>query len=206
MFAASRVGHLRFTLSGTQTPYVLIEASRTSVAGPPDTGNITYPSGSISINEKTRQVTGHNTERQDSIIGPNPALKYAGYFCARFSVPFSSWGTSSNSDGKLDGGNRKVNGKQVSGYVTFNERIRVLDVRVGVSFISEEQACSNVDNEIPDGIPLEETARKARIQWAEKLDRIQVQGGSRDEKTIFYTAVFHTLQASLSSADPIVPL
>lgn len=191
------MGHLRFTFSDARTPYVLIEASRASVMGSADTRNVTYPMGSVNINEKTRQLTGYNAERQDFIIGPSTAPSFAGHFCARFSEPFASWGTASNADGQLQEGNEKARGKQVSGYVVFDPKVKVLDVKIGVSFISEEQACSNIDNEVPDGTSLEETARKTRTEWAEKLDRIQIQGGSREEKTIFYTAVFHTLQASL---------
>ncbi len=191
---ASRVGHLRFTFTETQAPYVLIEASRASVMGSADTSNLTFPLGSVEIDEQARQLTGHNAERQDFIIGPNPAPGFAGFFCVRFSEPFVSWGVVSNADGELSKGLKRASGKQLSGYVTFDERIAVLDVRVGVSFISTQQACSNVDAEIPDGTSLEETAQKTRAEWAEKLDRIQVEGASPEDKTMFYTAVFHTLQ------------
>lgn len=173
--------------------------------GPPDKSIVSYPLGSVNIDQTTRQITGHNAERQDSIIGPNSAPNFAGYFCARFSEPFLSWGTASNADGKLIKGNRKASGKQVSGYVTFDKHIKSIDVRIGVSFISEDQACSNVDDEIPDGTAIEETARKTRAQWAEKLDRIKVQGGNPDELTVLYTAIFHSLQVSLFCWEKIRP-
>lgn len=162
--------------------------------GSADVSNLTFPLGSVEIDEQARQITGHNAERQDFIIGPNPALGFAGYFCARFSEPFVSWGVASNGDGQLSEGLKGGRGKQLSGYVTFDETVTVLDVRVGVSFISTQQACLNVDAEVPNGTSLEETAQKTRAAWAEKLDRIQVEGASVEDKTIFYTAVFHTLQ------------
>lgn len=112
-------------------------------------------------------------------------------------MPFASWGIASNTEGQLFEDYTTAKGMQVSAYVTFEGNITTLDVRVGVSFISEDQACSNIDHEIPDGTELEETARNTRAQWAEKLDRIQVQGGSPSDLTIFYTAIFHTLQVSL---------
>ena len=67
-------------------------------------------------------------------------------------------------------------------------------VRLRASFISVEQACKNVDNEIPDETTLEQTAEKTRAEWAEKLDRIEVEGATEEQNVIFYTAVFHTLQ------------
>jgi putative alpha-1,2-mannosidase len=84
----------------------------------------------------------------------------------------------------------------LSGWATFASGTSSVEVRVGVSFISVEQARWNLDNEIPDGTTLEQTAKATRSAWAEKLDRIQVRGASDDDPATFYTAVFHTLQVS----------
>ncbi|KAI0337493.1 glycoside hydrolase family 92 protein [Trametopsis cervina] len=192
--ATSRVGHLQFTFTDTQRPYVLIEASRASVMGSADPTNVTFPEGSITVDPSRREITGHNKERQDFIIGPNAAPSFAGYFCARFSEPLEEWGIASNADGSLFPGEATRNGSQVSGYVRFSRSVKKVDVRIGVSFISVDQARANLDSEIPDGTGLEGTARAVREAWAEKLDRIQLEGASDDDKTIFYTAVFHTLQ------------
>ncbi|EPQ59845.1 glycoside hydrolase family 92 protein [Gloeophyllum trabeum ATCC 11539] len=192
--ATSRVGHLRFTFENTDTPYVLIEATRASVMGSADPSNVTYPSGSVSIDPSAREICGRNPERQDFIIGPNPAPSFAGYFCARFSVPFESYGTANNSDGQLFQGENERNGTQLSGYAILQRGTSMVDVRVGVSFISIDQARKNLETEIPDGTSLEQTAKAVREAWAEKLDRITVEGGSIENKLVFYTAVYHTLQ------------
>lgn len=194
---ASRVGHLQFTFTDTQQPHIIIEASRASVMGSDDPTNVTYPLGSISISTTRREVTGHNEERQDFIIGPNAAPGFAGYFCARFSEPFEEWGVSSNANGTLFPGESSRNGSQISGYVLFDQNVKTVEVRIGVSFISVEQARENLDSEIPDGTSLTATARTVREAWAEKLDRIQIEGAGDDAQTIFYTAVFHTLQVRL---------
>lgn len=162
--------------------------------GSADPTNVTFPEGSITIDPSRREITGHNKERQDFIIGPNAAPSFAGYFCARFSEPLEEWGIASNADGSLFPGEATRNGSQVSGYVRFSRSVKKVDVRIGVSFISVDQARANLDSEIPDGTGLEGTARAVREAWAEKLDRIQLEGASDDDKTIFYTAVFHTLQ------------
>ncbi|PSS18931.1 hypothetical protein PHLCEN_2v3147 [Hermanssonia centrifuga] len=194
--ATSRVGHLRFTFNDTERPYILIEASRASVMGSADPNNLTYPHGAVDIEPVRNEITGHNKERQDFIIGPNPATKFAGYFCARFSEPVVEWGTASNSDARVVPGQRVRSGSQVSAYVRFDESIKTVEVRVGVSFISVDQARRNLDREAPDGTSLEKTAQGTREAWAEKLDRINIDGASTDDKTTFYTAVFHTLQVS----------
>ena len=64
--------------------------------GSDDPTNVTYPHGTIAIDPARREVTGRNPERQDFIIGPSPAPSFAGYFCARFDVPFAGFGTAQN--------------------------------------------------------------------------------------------------------------
>ena len=191
---ASRVGHLRFTFNEVTSPYILLEATRASVVGSDNPNNLTFPVGDIIIIPSAREITGRNPERQDFIIGPNPAASFAGYFVARFSEPFESWGIASNANGTLTPGQTSATSPTLSGYAKFREGVKQVDVRVGVSFISTEQARWNLDHEIPDGTSLEETARKTREAWAEKLDRIQVEGATEEERTVFYTAVFHGLQ------------
>ncbi|KAI0951692.1 hypothetical protein AcV7_007717 [Taiwanofungus camphoratus] len=190
--AASRVGHLRFSFIDTHAPYILVEATRPSVMGSADPTNLTYPSGSVSIDAAARTITGRNPERQDFIIGPNPAPGWAGFFCARFDAPPASVGLAQNAT--LAGNATRGDGALLAAYYRFAEGTTEVGVRVGVSFISEEQACSNVEREVPEGTSLEETARKTRAAWAEKLDRIQVEGADDDERKVFYTAVYHTLQ------------
>ncbi|KAG1837349.1 glycoside hydrolase family 92 protein [Suillus tomentosus] len=193
--STSRVGHLRFTFIDTRQPYVLVEATRASVLGSSDPHNLTYPQGSIFINPDTREISGNNPERQDFIIAPvsTPAKHWSGYFCARFDQPFASWGVSKNNtffDGQTSG-----NGTLLSGYVSFSPEVVEVSVRIGVSFISVEQARKNLDMEVPDGNTLEDTATATRSAWAEKLELIKIKGASKDQLQTFYTAFFHTLQA-----------
>lgn len=156
--------------------------------------NFTYPHGTVTISPTQREICGSNAERQDFIIGPNAATKFASYFCARFDAPMRAWGTASNADGALSPSIASAEGKQLSGYALFAEGTRVVNARVGVSFISVDQARKNLDTEIPDGQTLEETARQTRAAWADKLDRVKVEGGGDEIKTVFYTGIFHTLQ------------
>ncbi|KAF8834840.1 hypothetical protein BDN67DRAFT_975745 [Paxillus ammoniavirescens] len=192
--ATSRVGHLRFTFTDTSTPYVLVEATRATVIGYSDTNNLTYPEGTIVIDPDNREICGSNPERQDYIIAPlsTPATNWSGYFCARFNQPFASWGVSRN--GTMSEDQSSGEGVMLSGYATFSPEFSQLDVRVAVSFISIDQARETLEKEIPDGQSLEQTARKTRAAWAEKLDRIKLVGATKDQKEIFYTGFFHTLQ------------
>ncbi|KAH7915906.1 glycoside hydrolase family 92 protein [Hygrophoropsis aurantiaca] len=192
--ATSRVGHLRFSYTNTKTPYVLIEATRASILGAHNTSNVTYPLGTVFIDPNRREITGSNPERQDIIIAPlsTPATKWSGYFCARFDQDFSAWGIVQS--GTLYPGQTSGTGKSLSGYASFGDHVTKVNVRVGVSFISIDQARENLDREISDHDRLEDTARKTRVEWAEKLDRIKVIGGTDEDKETFYTGFFHTMQ------------
>ena len=171
---------------------MLIEATRASVMGSAEPRNVTYPSGSIAIDPSAREITGRNPERQDFIIGPNAAPNFAGYFCARFDVPFDSFGIAQNGSTKENV--TQGTGAMLSGFARFAKGTRQVNVRIGVSFISVEQARKNLEAEIPDGTTLESTAEKTRAAWAEKLDCIQIEGASDEDRETFYTAVFHALQ------------
>ncbi|KAJ7688299.1 family 92 glycosyl hydrolase, partial [Mycena rosella] len=115
-----------------------------------------------------------------------------GYFCARFDTAFAAWGVAQN--GSVRAGADAGTGSLLSGYARFAEGTRAVSVRVGVSFISVNQARRNLDAEIPDGVQLEETARRTRTAWAEKLDRVMLEGATEEDKEVFYTAFFHSLQ------------
>ena len=62
--------------------------------------------------------------------------------------------------------------------------------RVGVSFISPEQACSNAESEIPD-FDFAGTQASARAQWNELLSRVQVgtEGVDKEIVELFYSSV-----------------
>ena len=65
-------------------------------------------------------------------------------------------------------------------------------VQMGVSFVSIDNARQNLDAE-QQGFAFERVRRQADASWKEHLGRVRVEGGSADQKTIFYTALYHTL-------------
>ncbi|KAG6899890.1 hypothetical protein C0993_005689 [Termitomyces sp. T159_Od127] len=201
--ATSRVGHLRFTFTSLDSkPYVLLESSRPSILTSIPT-NISYPHGTISLHlrpdsSSIHEICGSNFERQDSIITPVSTLprvsKFAGYYCARFTTsldPSTSHGTIQNST--ISPLSTSGQGPLLSAYVQFPPH-NVVDVRIGTSFISIEQARANIDVEIPDGMALEETVRVVKTKWIEKLDMFALEGASEEQKQVFFTGVAHALQ------------
>ncbi len=67
-------------------------------------------------------------------------------------------------------------------------------VRVGLSAVSIEGAKANLQAELQDW-NFQRTVAEADRKWEEQLQKIQVTGGTDDERTIFYTAMYHTMIA-----------
>jgi putative alpha-1,2-mannosidase len=68
-----------------------------------------------------------------------------------------------------------------------------IEVSVGVSFVSEENARMNLDAEQPEGTSFDGLRTAAVNMWRDNLSRIKVEGGTDADKTVFYTALYHTL-------------
>lgn len=67
-----------------------------------------------------------------------------------------------------------------------------VEVKVGISYVSIENARKNLDAEV-GAKHFDEVLDTAQSKWREALGRIRIAGGSDDDKTIFYTALYHSL-------------
>lgn len=70
-----------------------------------------------------------------------------------------------------------------------NEQI---EVQMGVSFVSIENARENLEKE-QKGKNFDAIHADAGQAWQEALSKIEVEGGTEEQKTIFYTALYHAL-------------
>ena len=73
-------------------------------------------------------------------------------------------------------------------------------VKVGVSPVSIENAISNLDNSIPDW-DFEAVRTAASEAWERELSRIRISTPDPDRKTVFYTALYHTMIAPVLFSD-----
>ncbi|MBL6976311.1 MAG: GH92 family glycosyl hydrolase [Deltaproteobacteria bacterium] len=113
------------------------------------------------------------------------------YFSARFSRPFESFGTWS--DGDILEGTATSEGMRVGAWAGWStESGNVIEVRVGISFISLEQARANLEAQAI-GRTFEEVRALAYDAWNRLLARLEVKGGTDDLKVQFYTALYHSL-------------
>lgn len=74
-------------------------------------------------------------------------------------------------------------------YARFDDEANEVRLRYGISYISEEQAKDNMEKELP-GYDIEALAQSARDEWNETLGKIEVEGATEDQKTVFYTSLY----------------
>lgn len=66
-----------------------------------------------------------------------------------------------------------------------------VEVQVGVSFVSIANARENLNAE-QKGFEFEKVVKEGHDEWARTLDRVTVEGGTEDQRRVFYTALYHT--------------
>ncbi len=65
-------------------------------------------------------------------------------------------------------------------------------VKVAISYVSIEGARKNLEAELP-GWDFEKVRADAKAAWNKELSKIEVSGGTADQTTNFYTALYHTM-------------
>lgn len=89
--------------------------------------------------------------------------------------------------------NRDIAGDEIGAYFTYqvNEG-ETIEVQIGVSFVSAENARLNLDTE-QKGFQFDKVHADAQKSWEQALSGIEVEGGTRDEKVVLYTGLYHAL-------------
>lgn len=138
----------------------------------------------VSITPTSDEVTG--SEQSTVGCGSNP---YVLYFAAKFDRSFSSFGTWNG--GAVSPGSTASTGQNTGAFLVFDTTTdHIVDVQVGISFVSVANAQSNLASENAS-FNLASAAEKAAVAWNGDLNSIQVQGGTSDETVTFYTALYH---------------
>lgn len=70
---------------------------------------------------------------------------------------------------------------------------RNVEARIGISYVSVANATENLNAEISAEKSLETVVKESRQAWNQQLAKIDVTGGDKDQRTIFYTALYHSL-------------
>jgi predicted alpha-1,2-mannosidase len=171
MTATERCALFRFTFPKSTHARVIVEASRPGIGG------------MASIDSKAREITGYNPHRMDAHLGPFALPKFKGYFVVQFEQPPLGMNIYGMDTGQVESSR--------GAYAEFKSG-ETIQIRVGTSFISIEQARENLKHEIP-GWDFRAVQQKLRAQWNQKLSQVQIGGATDQDKTLIYTAAYHAL-------------
>ena len=90
--------------------------------------------------------------------------------------------------------------KETTACLTFGKKVRSVEVRIGLSALSSELAsweCARWEK-----MDFEDVKSRTADQWEKQLSAIDVKGGKKDDRVIFYTSLYRTC---LSPADVSSP-
>ncbi|CAM1359536.1 GH92 family glycosyl hydrolase [Tenacibaculum xiamenense] len=123
------------------------------------------------------------------------------FFAMEFSKPFKSYGHKKYNKETYDGFYRRFKqnenfpemaGKDIRAYFNFDtnegEKIKV---KFALSPVSTNGALNNLKTEVPHW-DFDTTKEETQKKWNKELNKIQVETISEDDKTTFYTALYHT--------------
>ena len=86
---------------------------------------------------------------------------------------------------------REMSGNDVGVWFSFDTKPgEKIYVQTGVSFVSEQNALLNLNTEQPT-LDFAATRAKAEEAWEKALSVIEVEGGTPEERTVFYTSLYH---------------
>lgn len=91
-------------------------------------------------------------------------------------------------------------GDDLTAYLNFGTGEEPIEIRVGISPVNWQGAQKNLEAEAPS-FDLAQVKEDAEYAWAEKLEKIKVEGGTDAEKTNFYTGMYHMMIAPIEFYD-----
>jgi predicted alpha-1,2-mannosidase len=153
---------------------------------------LTYPGNKVNClfirsNSDLKQGKIWQDKQKDMIVGYNPVHRlyqgrgqsagFSGYFVIQFDKPFRLITQTDNQQNII---------------VSFGGEMNVT-VRIGTSFTSLNAAINNLNTEIPDW-NFDRTSKNTEEVWNQTLGKVQVEGGSDEQLTKFYTALYHCYQ------------
>ncbi|WP_214228919.1 GH92 family glycosyl hydrolase [Pedobacter sp. B4-66] len=205
--AAKRSGMLRFTFPENKQSRIQIDLAR-RVGG---TSTLQYIKV---VNKNTIQGWMKCTPDGGGWGNGDGKADYTVYFYAEFSKPLTQYGiwsadipndwkrkledvTSDKYQQKiaessvLKGINEKE-GKHLGFFTEFETKANEqVTMKTGISFVSIDGAKLNLNTDI-QGWDFDKVKANTKKLWNEALSKIKVEGGTEEEKIVFYTALYHT--------------
>ena len=172
MTSTTRVGHHRYTFPAGQESQLIIDLVHRD-----------------KVLDSWIEIVS-DTEIRGMRRSTNWASDLVWYFHMEFSKPFVRSGIAI--DDQLDQALRRAQGTHIKAYVGFETtENEAIEVKVSLSAVDAEGAKANMKAELPEW-GFDKTRANAYEAWNTALGKIRVRGGTLDQTTVFYTALYHS--------------
>lgn len=152
--------------------------------------------GSLDVDSDRKRVTGEGTFSPSFGLGT-----YDLYFCADFKgaelkdhALYYNFATGKGDSLNFTDNTQYQIPKPAGVLLEFENGAKTIETRVGVSFMSREQACSNAENEAEDW-DFDQTLKDTQSQWNDYLGRIHVKAENETDLTLFYSSLYRSFLA-----------
>lgn len=103
-------------------------------------------------------------------------------------------------NGVIEASKDNANGTNACAAWRFADGTTTINLRYGISFISEEQAEKNLRSELGD-YDINKLAETGRRIWNEALGRLKVEGGTENDKTVLYSSFYRTFERPICMSE-----
>ena len=177
---AQHTGVHRYTFSSDKDAHLFIDA--TSYLGDNHAEN-----GYIKYNPETGEIEGGATVFT-AFSGRYGGLR--GYFIARLDAPVKSYSTWI--DGESVEGRAESSGNDTGINLNLgNVNAKPVTLKVGISFVSPENARENLDAEAGE-LDFDGVLSAATADWDSTLSRIKIESDDPEVMSVFYTSLYHS--------------
>ena len=179
--ATEHTGIHRYTFSTSKDAHILIDATSFLSGGSASEGKIKVLPEAMEVEGEGRVFTGF-TSRYGGLKG---------YFVARFNKPFESFSTWSGKTSEP--GRTQASGDDTGANINFGDiKNQPVELKIGISFVSLENARQNLEAET-GSLDFEGIRDAGRAAWDNWLSRVKIETDDSEIKTIFYTALYHSM-------------
>lgn len=183
--ATTRTGFHRYTFPASAEARILFDI------GHKQGESATVTDAEVTYHPESNEVTGwvENYPIYATFCQPDGKVKI--YFAAKIDKKPESVGTFIND--KISENTNTTHGAGCGLFLNFNTKEREqIQMQVGLSYTSIDNARNNRETEA-ENKTFDDVKNSARDTWNEMLGRVQVEGGTDEDKTKFYTGLYHAL-------------
>ena len=182
--ATKRVGMHRYTFSKFQPANVMID--------------LQHGLGPDRVIDSWVRIVGDH-----EVVGMRQSRGWAKdqvvYFAARFSKPFISHFILENDSNTISASDAQ--GKNLKCFLQFATKAKEqLVIKVALTSVDVDAARKNLEAEAPHW-DFDRVKREAESAWEKELGKIAIEGGTKDQQTTFYTALYHAMIAPNLQSD-----